>query len=166
VAGGYTDSFGGGGLDAWAVNVKEGGEIADCALIGETAATVSDTDATGDPVRPSASPTSATVGDAEADVQPTSAQVVTQCEEYPGDLDCDETFTGTDVLIGASMVVDLIQCRDLPECIATCPDDMLATCDWDCNENIDGVDVLIGASIIVDIIGEGDTPLGQGCPPR
>jgi hypothetical protein len=83
-----------------------------------------------------------------------------------GDLDCDEAFTGTDVLIQASLVVDLVQCTDLPSCIETCPDDMMAVCDWDCSSSIDGTDVLIGASIIVDIITEADTPLGQGCPPE
>jgi hypothetical protein len=73
-------------------------------------------------------------------------------------------MTGTDILIAASMVVDLIDWTDLPpECI-TSYEDMMATCDWDCNGSIDGTDVLIGASIIVDIITEADTPLGQGCP--
>jgi len=82
-----------------------------------------------------------------------------------GDLDCDGTFTGTDVLIQASLVVGLISCTDLPSpCVTVCPDDMLATSDWDCSGSIDGIDVLIGASIIVDIITEADTPLGQGCP--
>jgi hypothetical protein len=80
-----------------------------------------------------------------------------------GDLDCDNTFTGTDVLIEASLVVDLITCDELPSCIPICPGDLLATTDWDCSGSIDGTDVLIGASIIVDIITEGDTPLGQGC---
>jgi hypothetical protein len=70
------------------------------------------------------------------------------------------------VLIQASLVVDLVQCTDLPSCIETCPDDMMAVCDWDCSSSIDGTDVLIGASIIVDIITEADTPLGQGCPPE
>jgi hypothetical protein len=50
VVGGYSDSFGAGGLDAWAVNVKEGGEIADCALIGETTAIEAVTDTAGAPV--------------------------------------------------------------------------------------------------------------------
>jgi hypothetical protein len=87
---------------------------------------------------------------------------------YFGDLDCDDDFDGTDVLIQASLVVDLIHCDPdllvLP-CINTCPDDVLARSDWDCKGTIDGTDVLIGASIIVDIIGPGDTPLGRGeCP--
>jgi hypothetical protein len=83
-----------------------------------------------------------------------------------GDLDCDDNFTGTDVLIQSSLVVDLIQCTDLPFCISICPDDLLAASDWDCSGSIDGTDVLIGSSIIVDIITEEDTPLGQGCPPE
>ena len=29
-----------------------------------------------------------------------------------GDLDCDTTLTGTDVLVQASLVVDLIECTD------------------------------------------------------
>jgi hypothetical protein len=85
-----------------------------------------------------------------------------------GDLDCNGRFDGTDVLIQASLVVDLIHCDPdllvLP-CINTCPDDVLARSDWDCRGTIDGTDVLIGASIIVDIITEEETPLGQGCPP-
>jgi hypothetical protein len=86
-----------------------------------------------------------------------------------GDLDCNGRFDGTDVLIQASLVVDLISCeRDLIgfPCINTCPDDVLARSDWDCMGTIDGTDVLIGASIVVDIITEADTPLGQGCPPE
>jgi hypothetical protein len=86
-----------------------------------------------------------------------------------GDLDCRDDFDGTDVLIQASLVVDLISCDPdllvLP-CINVCPDDVLARSDWDCRGTIDGTDVLIGASIIVDIITEADTPLGQGCPPE
>jgi hypothetical protein len=84
-----------------------------------------------------------------------------------GDLDCNGRFDGTDVLIQATLVVDLISCEEdlimLP-CINVCPDDVLARSDWDCLGSIDGTDVLIGASIIVDIITEADTPLGQGCP--
>jgi hypothetical protein len=162
VVGGYSDSFGAGGLDAWAVNVKEGGEIADCALIGETTAIEAVTDTAGAPVSASVSETSVTGGGTGADVQPTSAQVATQCEEYPGDLDCDESFGGVDVLIQSSIVVDLITWEVLP-CIES-HEDMLATSDWDCNGGIDGVDVLIGSSIIVDMLTEGDTPLGSGCP--
>jgi hypothetical protein len=80
-----------------------------------------------------------------------------------GDLDCDEALTGTDVLVQASLVVDLITCDELPSCIPICPGDLLAAADWDCNGSIDGADVLVGSSIIVDIITEADTPLGQGC---
>jgi hypothetical protein len=80
-----------------------------------------------------------------------------------GDLDCDGIMTGTDVLIQASMVVDLLGWEDLPECIASW-DDVLDACDWDCSGTIDGTDVLIGSSIIVGIIGDEDTPLAQGCP--
>jgi hypothetical protein len=81
-----------------------------------------------------------------------------------GDLDCDNTFTGADVLVQASLVVDLIECSDLPPCIVSCDEHLLLRSDWDCNGTIEGADVLAGASIIVDIITEGDTPLGQGCP--
>jgi hypothetical protein len=79
-----------------------------------------------------------------------------------GDLDCDDVFTGTDVLIQASLIVDLIDCVDLP-CVSSCAQ-ARATCDWDCDDLLTGTDVLFGASIIVDIITEADTPLGQWCP--
>jgi hypothetical protein len=82
-----------------------------------------------------------------------------------GDLDCDRDLDGADVLTLASLVVDIIECADLPSCIAQCSNDLLAASDWDCSGSIDGVDVLISASIIVGIVTEEDTPLGQGCPP-
>jgi hypothetical protein len=82
--------------------------------------------------------------------------------EVLGDLDCDDVFTGTDVLIQASLIVDLIDCVDLP-CVSSCAQ-ARATCDWDCDDLLTGTDVLFGASIIVDIISEADTPLGQWCP--
>jgi hypothetical protein len=83
-----------------------------------------------------------------------------------GDLDCDGDFDGTDVLIQASLVVQLISCEKdligLP-CINVCPDDVLLRSDWDCSGTIDGTDVLIGSSIIVEIISPKDTPLWGGC---
>jgi hypothetical protein len=80
-----------------------------------------------------------------------------------GDVDCAGGFAGTDVLIQASLVLDLIECTQLPSsCISSCGD-VLARSDWDCDGGIDGTDVLVGASIIVNIIAEGDTPRGQGC---
>jgi hypothetical protein len=80
----------------------------------------------------------------------------------PGDLDCDETFTGTDMLLQTSLVVGTIEWPDLPSYI-TGWDEVLERSDWDCSRAIDGTDALIGASIIVDLIAEGDTPLGQVC---
>jgi hypothetical protein len=80
-----------------------------------------------------------------------------------GDLDCDEAFTGADVLVQTSLAVAVIEWIDLPMCVSGW-DDVLAASDWDCNGAIDGVDALVGAAINVDMITQEDTSLGQGCP--
>jgi subtilisin family serine protease len=110
-------------------------------------------------------PTSTTSSTTTSTSSTTTPSSTTTVPIVRGDLDCDGTLTGADVLVQASMVVNLIGWEDLPDCIPSYGE-MMATCDWDCNNSIDGTDVLIGASIIVDIITEADTPLGQGCPPE
>ncbi len=109
------------------------------------------------------SSTSSTSSTTSSTSSTTSSSSTTTTTVSLGDLDCDNTFTGGDVLIQASLVVELIEWTDLPGCISTW-EEVLARSDWDCNGSIEGTDVLIGSSVVVEQIAAEDTPLWQGCP--
>ena len=82
IVAGYTNSFGAGGGDLWVLKLDSGGDIAECRLIGDSTATVTDTSVVGSDTSVSGVDSTATTGDTSVTASDSDCSLDTQCY-YP-----------------------------------------------------------------------------------
>ena len=96
IIGGYTESFGAGGEDAWVLKLDSNGDIPDCDIIGSSSATVYDTSVSGQDITAHIYLTHHAIIDTSITPQDTSANISAVCWYYIYDYDSDGIPDGDD----------------------------------------------------------------------